>query len=389
LAEALALVIRDAERRRRLAAGARAIAPRFDIARATEVVTARYEKLAAARANESAEVEPSADTIPTVSKKARRQLDMRPAEPGDRSAILALLGASLGWDDDERFRSLYSWKHETNPFGRSLGWVVEDAGEVVALRLFMRWEFIRGDRRVRAVRAVDTATHPSQQGKGLFTALTLHALDACRTDGVDFVFNTPNEQSRPGYLKMGWRQVGRLPAAVRPRSAAELATIVRSRTPADFWSLPLEIGAPIDGWLGTGRWEELQERRSVSSTDRTLRTATSLEFARWRYGLPALHYRVVDDGAAAVIVRLRARGPSRELVVAERLGDARTADRLAIRALLESDASHALRLGGPNLRAGYLSLPGGGPILTWRAVTDFGEPPLPNWDLQMRDIELF
>ena len=48
----------------------------------------------------------------------------------------------------------------------------------------------------------------------MFTKLTMHGLAAMQADGVDFVFNTPNSQSRPGYLKMGWREVGRLPAAV-------------------------------------------------------------------------------------------------------------------------------------------------------------------------------
>jgi hypothetical protein len=314
---------------------------------------------------------------------------MRSATARDRDAIIDLLGASLGWRADDRFRSLYTWKHEINPFGPSSAWVVEKAGEIVAVRLFMRWEFTRGEQRLRAVRAVDTATHPSQQGRGLFTALTLHALDAERSAGTAFVFNTPNVQSRPGYLKMGWRQIGRLPGALRPRSTRALPTIVRSRTPADFWSESLDTGAAVGDWLQTGRWEELQDQRSVSSTDRTIRTATSAEFARWRYGLPALHYRVLDDGDAAVILRLRARGPGKELVVAERLGDRRAADRLAGRAVRATGASHALRLGSPDPPAGFLPLPGGGPILTWRAVNDLGEPPLPNWDLQLRDIELF
>ena len=69
---------------------------------------------------------------------------------------------------------------------------------------------------LRAVRAVDTATDPDYQGRGLFTRLTLQAIDELRAEGVDFVFNTPNDQSRPGYLKMGWQVVGTLPTHVRP-----------------------------------------------------------------------------------------------------------------------------------------------------------------------------
>jgi GNAT superfamily N-acetyltransferase len=102
----------------------------------------------------------------------------------------------------------------------------------------MRWEFLDGDRVVRAVRAVDTATHPDYQGRGIFTRLTLHALDELATEGIEFVFNTPNDQSRPGYLKMGWQVVGQLPTAVRPTRLARIARVAKARVPAERWSTP-------------------------------------------------------------------------------------------------------------------------------------------------------
>ena len=43
---------------------------------------------------------------------------------------------------------------------------------------------------------------------GLFQNLSLRAADDVKSEGVDFVFNTPNDQSRPGYIKMGWQLVG-------------------------------------------------------------------------------------------------------------------------------------------------------------------------------------
>ena len=294
---------------------------------------------------------------------------------------------SLGWTDEPRYRELFAWKHERNPFGPSLAWVVERGGRVVAVRLFMRWEFRRGGTTLRTVRAVDTATHPEHQGRGLFTALTRHALEACRAEGVAFVFNTPNEQSRPGYLTLGWREVGRLRTVVRPRRPGDLVTIARSRAPAALWSEPIDVGADIASWFTRGgRWPE---PAAAPSTDRSLRTASDERFARWRYGLAELHYRVVDDGDAAIVVRLRRRGAGGELVVADQLGDSNSADRLVIETVRRVGATHALRLGRSNLRAGFVELPRVGPILTWRAVCDHGPPPLPNWDLCLGDVELF
>ena len=120
-----------------------------------------------------------------------------------------------------------------------------------------------------------------------------------------------------------------------------------------------------------------------------MRTASNERFVRWRYGLAGLHYRVVDGGEAKIVVRLRRRGAGHELVVADQLGDPERADALVVDTLRRVGATHALRLGGPNLRLGFVPVPGAGPLLTWRAVCDHGPPPLPNWDLCLGDLELF
>lgn len=52
-------------------------------------------------------------------------------------------------------------------------------------------------------------------------------------------------------------------------------------------------------------------------------------------------------------------------------------------------ADHAIRLGSSDARRGFIALPGGGPILTWRSIAVAAMPPLSNWSLTMGDIELF
>ena len=378
LADALEAVLTDPRRRAELADAARSVAPRFDVHRAMAVLTARYGELAGAA---QAPPAPRPQDAPRAEVGA---LEVRPVTPADREQILALLQVSLGWPDDERGGSSSCGSTSATRSGRRSGGWSSTGGEVVAVRLFMRWSFRRGGTTLRAVRAVDTATHPDHQHRGHFSALTRHAVEMCRADGVAFVFNTPNNASRPGYLNLGWREVGRPATAVRP---ARNISVRRSRVPAELWSIPLDCGVDIESWLDRGgRWPAPLQ---VSSTDRTLRTSTDERYARWRYGLPALHYRVVGDGPEAIVVRLRRRGAGRELVVAERLGDPDVTDHLVVDTLRAVDATHAVRLGGGNLRRGFVPLPGGGPILTWRGVCDPGPPPLPNWDLQLGDLELF
>jgi hypothetical protein len=207
-----------------------------------------------------------------------------------------------------------------------------------------------------------------------------------REEGVAFVFNTPNERSRHGYLRMGWRDVGRVPAAFRPTKPAAAVRLARSRVPAERWSLTLSVGTPVGEWLGQRtRADLVRAPRHV----RELHTNSSETYLRWRYGLPSLHYRVVDDGDAAVLVRLRRRGLAKELSVVQTFGDPTRADHLAFHVAREAGADYVLRVGDARPASGYPALPSGGPRLTWRALADAGMPPLPNWALTLGDVELF
>jgi GNAT superfamily N-acetyltransferase len=321
-------------------------------------------------------------------------LVVRRAVAADRPAILGLLAASLGRDaSDRRYESLFTWKHEESPFGASPVWVAVDGERLAGVRAMMRWEFEVGGRAVRAVRAVDTATNPEDQGRGVFTKLTLHAVDELREEGVEFVFNTPNDQSRRGYLKMGWQVVGRLPAAVRPTRLRALPRIARARVPAERWSAPTRVGEPASAVLD--RAGELGALLASQPASAGVRTRRSVEFLRWRYGSELLGYRAVTaagepaDGVA--FVRVRERGPARELVLADLLvpSASRRAEALLVRRLArEADADYVIRLGGGPLPAGpMVPFPGQGPLLVWRAVR---EPLVPrDWELSLGDIELF
>ena len=179
---------------------------------------------------------------------ATATLDVRRATDDDLAAVLDLLQASLGWVPDDAYARFFTWKHHESPFGRSPAWVAIDpaAGDrLVGFRTFSRWQFARGDATLAAVRAVDTATHPDYQGRGIVSLLTRQALDELRAEGVAFVFNTPNDRSRPGYFKMGWQLVERLPVTATPRSPLSLLRLARARTPADKWSAPTDAGVPV------------------------------------------------------------------------------------------------------------------------------------------------
>jgi glycosyltransferase involved in cell wall biosynthesis/predicted N-acetyltransferase YhbS len=378
LADALERVVTDPALRQQLGAASFARAGDFDVRRAVDRIEAAYAELAPEAAAERAVPEP-----PKPRRPLPTGLDIREATPDDRPAIIELCRASLGWGDDPRFEQLFSWKHDQNAFGPSYMWVATDGDKIVGLRAFMRWEFVRGGEVLHAVRAVDTATHPGYQGKGLFTAMTRHGLDVIKDDGIDFVFNTPNDKSRPGYLKMGWQEVGKLPVAIRIAGPKAAVRAIRSRVAASHWPVEVGVGAPamdLVSELATG---------APSHDLATVATNVSARFYDWRYGADFLGYRAVASEGGHIICRVRERGGAKELVMLDTPGlDLKAADRTAAQLLVAHRLDHALRIGAPDARHGFVPVPGG-PVVTWRSVRAAAMPSLSNWRVGMGDVELF
>ncbi|HUE97133.1 MAG TPA: GNAT family N-acetyltransferase [Longimicrobiaceae bacterium] len=341
------------------------------------------------------------------------ELHIREGREGDTGQILDLLKASLGEGSIPRHREYWSWKHLRNPFGESPYLVAESGGRVVGLRVFMRWTWERQGETVHAVRAVDTATHPDWRGKGIFTRLTLALVEQLSAEGVSFVFNTPNEQSRPGYLKMGWAAVGRLSLWARPRPLRALGSFAGrgSGEEVDTGVGDGQAGSegrPVAGLLtepGLGRL--LADSRP---RDGRLGTPVSAEYLSWRYAdIPGFEYRAawaLDPGEeAAVIFRFRPRGRLLELRFTEILagpsrGAARRAGALLRTALRKTSADYAVAMAAPRtqarralLLAGFLPVPRLGPILTVRPLSAEAGGTVPcdrsSWRLSIGDLELF
>jgi GNAT superfamily N-acetyltransferase len=322
-------------------------------------------------------------------------LEVRRSGAADLRGVFALLRASLGWTGDPRHEALFAWKHHENPFGASPAWVAVDGERVVGLRVLMRWEFEYEGRVVGAVRAVDTATHPEYQGRGVFSRLTRAAVDELTAEGVGFVFNTPNRQSRPGYLKLGWREVGRLPIAARPTSLRGLMRMSRSRAAAERWSAPSSSGTPAADVLGDrAAVRRLLDGRASTSA---LRTRLTPEYLVWRYCSPIVDYRAMVDPrgveAGVAIFRIRRRGAAREAVLCDVLvpdTDPRCRRELVRGVLGVVDADYVIASRAPAVRtAGLMPLPRQGPLITWRALACPRMPPRAAWGLQLGDIELF
>lgn len=212
----------------------------------------------------------------------------RAGKDEDVPQIVALLRASLGEELLPKSESFWNWKHVDNPFGKSPLSVAMHNDKVVGVRAFMQWRWEGGGKSFRALRAVDTAVHPDYQGFGIFTKLTLGLIDACRKEGFDLIFNTPNHKSRPGYLKMGWVAKGKLPIRIRFIAGTGEASVESLLMPVD-----LAIDRFFDGdfTLRTGDF---------------LRAPVSKRYLLWRYHqVPGQKYYGWTDKRTSLLVIVR------------------------------------------------------------------------------------
>jgi hypothetical protein len=212
---------------------------------------------------------------------------------------------------------------------------------------------------------------------------------------VKLIFNTPNEKSLPGYLKMGWTQVGRLSTTVMPTSLRFFAVIGTARTAAGRWPVPTELGdAAADAFQDRPALVELLATQPIPRKVWTRRTP---ELFAWRYGFEPLGYRVVRRGTTLkdgfAVFRRRRRGKAIECVLCDVVtpeDDQHIVEALIDKVRRAADADYIIRLDQRRVTTGpFVRLPRVGPVLTCRPLDSSPAPALASWHLTMGDVELF
>ena len=194
----------------------------------------------------------------------------------DLSEVLSLFRQGLSRTGNQEW---FNWKHRENPFGPSPGFLAEQDGKIVAARFFLRWRFRNAQGTTNAIRPVDTVVHPSARRQGIFSRLTLYGLEQLSATAPLPVFNTPNNNSLPGYLKMGWEVYGE-PLPYCYRLAIPLGS-VPAVSIADRYPESIAPDFPV-----TERY----------------RTDLSTEFLRWRYAGPNYRFAYFRESAHALLV---------------------------------------------------------------------------------------
>ncbi len=220
--------------------------------------------------------------------------------------MLKLLNLSLGLKRNlDRNEEYWQWKHENNPFGRSLILLGFDGTKLVGVRPFMRWKFNWQGNNILAFKPVDSVTHPEMRRRGVFSQLTTAACKLAHEQQAEFIFNTPNNNSLPGYLKLGWQEVGTLPVMMKLLKPFSFSwNLIQSRLwnkdITDRHKYAAHAVDSLDKAESLFQSEQdlkslgdilLKNSRSVTST---ISTVKDIDFIRWRYTRHPQHVYYVN-----------------------------------------------------------------------------------------------
>jgi len=333
---------------------------------------------------------------------SKSNIEIRQAADQDIPAIIDLLKASLGESFLPKSERYWRWKHIDNPFGRSPVLVATEEGVIVGVRAFMRWQWKTSTQTIHAVRAVDTATHPSAQGRGIFTKLTMALIEDGRQQNFDLVFNTPNEKSMPGYLKMGWKKAGKLPLEL---NISHPVNMIFHGVLKQHASLPDTSDGSVDTILSDPRIAGLLGDFQKLSQDK-FSTDFTPQYLRWRYTtIPVAAYYAAkiergNDLRTVLIYRLKATRWGVEFRVADAFYR-HPEERKPLRRLISEEARRQKAAFISRSGADGLSILPGlltknvaiiGPMVTVRDILPDRAAQLmnfENWSPSLGDMELF
>jgi GNAT superfamily N-acetyltransferase len=323
------------------------------------------------------------------------------AEEKDIPEIVSLLKSSLGESLMPKSEAYWRWKHIQNPFGPSPVLIARENDMLVGVRAFMRWQWRWKGEILNAVRAVDTATHPDYQGKGIFKKLTLALVDKCKERGDHFVFNTPNSSSKPGYLKMGWQETGKLPITFCLCKPIGMAMSLAGRSS----KLEAHNAESLKYFLGHAGLQNLISDHLTQSTN-NIATNYSMQYLRWRYldvtvaDYEACGYEESGSLKALMFFRLKESRAGNELRITDLFirdkNDAKFLWKELVRRMNHHHANYVTLSGRSDVRGFFLnklslkfSL---GPSVTVRDLAMDIFPTVNhfnNWTPSLGDLELF
>lgn len=245
------------------------------------------------------------------------ELHLSILESSQRADVAAILhAAAIAHRKPTQTVDWFEWKFWDSPFGAAImAYAQTNEGEVAGAVAFGRYELTHGSANLKAALSYQTFVHPDYRRLGLFTRLSQMAMDVCRQQGVQLMFNFPNTTSLGGFKKQGWVEVDCVRSFVKPlhwgRVISQFNIGLRSTR---FQPDVIIEFAPSDY---AGFEESLLNLSSIRAEDVWAPHRTP-EYLLWRYyTYPMYRYVTVIDDNGWAILRTGKRGRYAEAQVME------------------------------------------------------------------------
>jgi GNAT superfamily N-acetyltransferase len=243
-------------------------------------------------------------------------LVIRPYRAEDAADVRSVLTASYGAAATPA--PIFNWWHFGCPVAASGFRVAELNGKIVGIQPMQLFSYEQAGHRLSGAMLTGVVVHPEFRRRGLFARL----IKACEQDawrrGADFVTTMPNERSRPGFMKLGYREPGRRRLLLLPLNVSEMARrAVRWRPLAALLGFGLKPAiCRSRKWLRTPAVDlervklAPEDLDRVSKADRQLfpglRLMRSRAWWEWRYAASPRGYHMLrlrdEQGATAGLV---------------------------------------------------------------------------------------
>lgn len=188
---------------------------------------------------------------------------MRPYRPSDWSGVLSVLAACYG-ESATRDQIYEAWNLKCQ-VAKSGFMVADVGGQVVGAQPMLIHDWRREGATIRGGVLTGVVVHPGFRRQGLFTKLVQACLDEAWSQDAAFVLTMPNEKSWPGFLRMGWTDLGE-------RSVLARARFARPRRHTEV-EISEDATAEVTA-LGPSHMEAFQGLAVLRSSD----------WWRWRFG---------------------------------------------------------------------------------------------------------
>jgi GNAT superfamily N-acetyltransferase len=220
----------------------------------------------------------------------------------------------------------FKWKHIENPYGPSIITYALHNNKVIGVRPLWKCNLIYNGAMYSGYQPCDTVVHPDYRGKGIFTKMTIQALNFAVDAGADIIFNFPNNQSAPGYKKLGWTQLDNL----------------------NRYILPINIFRNIKGYLAKDifkRYEHVNIESNIfnfkiknNSLPGYINLYTDERYYKWRIGSGInKNYGMINSNGNSMIYRKGKRGLLNEVEIVYDNIRGKSCYNLVIKKLIEKE----------------------------------------------------